>query len=229
MPLAAAKPNRSTGRPKRAEPLLKDVAYAQIKRLILDGELPPGSFLSEQALADRVQVSKTPIRTALVQLQNEGLVSISPRQGIVVVPTSARDIAEMFDIRAAQETFLARRLAGRLTPAQTERLKQNLARQKELAEQNDPVAATQNDFAFHLLLYEFLDNRMLLQFMRHLFDKLYRDAVQVSRNAPGQLLKLYREHDQIARALIKGEGELAAKRVLEHLEFGRRFLATHGR
>jgi DNA-binding GntR family transcriptional regulator len=228
MPVATPKRTRPTGNGKRGEPLLKDVAYAQIKRLILDGELPPGSFLSEQALADRVQVSKTPIRVALVQLQNDGLVSISPRQGIVVVPTSARDIAEMFDIRAAQETFLVRRLAGRLTPSQIDQLKENLKRHKDLAEQDDPVAATQNDFAFHLLLYEFLGNRMLLQFMKHVFDKLYRDAVQVTRNADGQLEKLHRDHDQIARALIKGDGELAAKRVLDHLEFGRRFLATHG-
>ena len=63
---------------------LKDRAYEELKTLILSEALPPGSFLSERALGQKLGMSKTPVRSAIERLENEGFVSVSPQQGVVV-------------------------------------------------------------------------------------------------------------------------------------------------
>src|SRR6516162_1995631 len=86
--------------------LLRQRAYGELKELIQSGALPAGAFLSERQLVGRLGMSKTPIRAALQQLEGEGLVSVSPQQGILVRELSAREILELFDLRAAVEPFV---------------------------------------------------------------------------------------------------------------------------
>ena len=88
-----------------------------LKQRLLDNDYPPGSFLSERQLAASLGMSKTPIRSALEQVETLGLVAVSPQQGIVVREPSAREITDLFDTRVAVEPFVVSRLAGRgLTP-----------------------------------------------------------------------------------------------------------------
>ena len=93
--------------------LLKDRAYADLKVLIQSGEFPPNTFLSERQLVARLGMSKTPIRSALEHLEAQGLVVVSPQQGIVVTDLSVREITDLFDVRSAIEPFVAARLAER--------------------------------------------------------------------------------------------------------------------
>ena len=86
--------------------LLKDQAYENLKNLILEEVFAPGTFLSERQLAARLDMSKTPIRSALERLETEGYVAVSPQQGIVVRESSLREIVDLFDIRIALEVFV---------------------------------------------------------------------------------------------------------------------------
>ena len=97
--------------------LLKERAYTEIKQRILSGVLAPSTFLSERQMAGQLAMSKTPIRAALQRLEVEGLVTISPQQGIIVRDLSVHEIADLYEMRAALETYVARTLAGRLTVA----------------------------------------------------------------------------------------------------------------
>src|SRR5690349_3749693 len=109
---------------------MKDIAYDNIKQLILAETFEPGAFLSERQLAARLKMSKTPIKSALERLESEGFLGISPQQGIVVQDLTLEEIADHFEVREALETYVARRLAGTLTVEQISRIRTNLAAQQ---------------------------------------------------------------------------------------------------
>jgi DNA-binding GntR family transcriptional regulator len=153
-------------------------------------------------------------------------VSVSPQLGISVREMSLHEIVDLFDIRAALETFVVRSLAGRLRPAQVERLRANLKNQKECAQTGDPQTLTRLDTDFHLLFCEFLDNREITRVLVHLRDKLHRVILRVMSRAEGRLATAVGEHAGIAEAVIRGKGEVAAERVKRHLEFGKQFLMS---
>src|SRR4029078_6640061 len=92
--------------------LLADRAYDALKTSLQSGAYPPGSFLSERQLAARLGMSKTPLKSALVRLEQEGYRRISPQQGIVVREPSVQEVSDLFDLREAIETFAVRRLAA---------------------------------------------------------------------------------------------------------------------
>jgi DNA-binding GntR family transcriptional regulator len=207
-----------------AKVLLRDQAYRQLKQLIQSGTIAAGAFLSERHLVERLAMSKTPIRAALHQLEVEGLVKVSPQQGILVCKLSAREMVELFDLRTALEPFIVRRLAGRVSREQARRLEVNLEAQEKAAIAVDPVATAGLDVEFHQLLAEYLDNREILHPLEKALAKLYRDIVYISRNAEGRLLASYREHAKIAEAVLRPDPDEAARRMEEHLRFGRQFL-----
>lgn len=206
--------------------LLKDKAYKEIKQLILDWTFKPGTFLSERQLAQRLGMSKTPVRSALERLEHEGFVTISPQQGIVVREFSLEEIVDLFDIRIALETFVVKQLSGRLTPEFRARLEENLEDQLKTAQTVDVVAATQLDADFHILLCEALGNQEILRTMLHLRDKLYRVVYRILNHDPKRTATSYEEHRAIASAVIAGQGDHAAGLIVKHLEWGKHALIT---
>lgn len=207
--------------------LLKDVAYRQIRDAIQFGKFPAGTFLSERQLVEQFHMSKTPIRSALEHLEAQGLVKVSPQQGIVVCDLSHREMVELFEVRCALEPFVAASLAGRqLEPRQRTRLEDNIRAQKKAAEEGDALTATRLDVDFHMLLAHLLDNQEILAWMARCFDKLYRAIVRINRHSPNRLLPSYREHTAIARAVVRGQTDTAAQCMTEHLRFGKQFLVS---
>src|SRR5882757_9697413 len=95
---AAETPPKQSG-----TPLLRESAYAQLRAEILSCELPPGAEIREAELAARFQVSKSPVRDALMRLEREGLVITIPRQGYRVAPISLADVQDMFHLRGVLE------------------------------------------------------------------------------------------------------------------------------
>ena len=93
---------------------LQSRAYAELRRLITSGEFPPGSFLSERQLAAQLGMSKTPVHVALERLEADGFVTISAQQGVVVRGLGVEDIVDHYELREAVESWVVRRLAGRL-------------------------------------------------------------------------------------------------------------------
>src|SRR5262249_3432064 len=151
------KPSAPPGRIGR--PLMKEAPYAEIKKRILSGEFTQGRFLSERQPAGQLEMSQTPLLAALEKLQMEGLVTIAPKQGIVVCEISVHDLADQFEVREAFEVFVMRHLAGRLTPDQVGQLRENLDRQQRTIRAGDVPGNIELDSAFHLLLCRFHGNR----------------------------------------------------------------------
>ena len=204
-----------------AHTLLKDQAYENLKRLILEEVFSPGTCLSERQLAARLDMSKTPIRSALARLEAEGFVALPPQQGIVVREPSLREVVDLFDIRIALETFVVQSIAGRLNPEQIGQLRANLELQTQAG---DVVEYTRLDADFHLLLCELFANREILQVMRGGWDKLYREVLGLLRTDAERLMISYGGHEGIVEAVAQGQGAQAVARVREHLEYGKHFL-----
>jgi DNA-binding GntR family transcriptional regulator len=207
-----------------ARGLFKTHAYEELKRLILSGELAPGAFLAERQLAKRLGMSTTPVRSALERLELEGLIGISPQQGAVVRDFSLREIVELYEIRLALEPFVARHVAGRLTPGQVDRLNANLDAQRENLTRRDIPLCVRLDEDFHTLFSEFLDNQEILRVMLQLRDKTHRVFHRVFSLNPGRMATSFQEHKVIAETVIAGDPDLAAQRVEAHLDYGRRAL-----
>jgi DNA-binding GntR family transcriptional regulator len=207
-----------------ARRLLADRAYDALKGALQSGKYPPGSFLSERQLARGLGMSKTPLKSALVRLEQEGFIRVSPQQGIVVREPSVQDIVELFDLREAIETYVVQRIAGRLTPEQTAQLKQNLREQEEAARKGAVPEATRLDTEFHTLVCRIFGNREMIQSLARMREKLHLHILGNLSRRPERLMTSYREHAAIAAALMGGKGARAAELVRTHLEYGRRFV-----
>ena len=205
-------------------PTLATRAYEDLKRLLMKGAYVPGDFLTEGELARRLKMSKTPVRTALTRLEMDGFVTVSPQQGIVVREASIHDVLDIFDIRMALETFVVRRLATTISPPQVDRLRANLEAQAKAAKEQDTQTTTRLDTEFHLMLCDFAGNLEIRDVMERLRGKLHRIILGIQNKNPARILEGNREHAEIAEAIIQGRGEDAARLVVQHLEWGKKYL-----
>lgn len=216
--------DRLNGGPGRH--LMKERAYAEIKRGILAGVFLPGSFLAERQLAERLGMSKTPVRAALERLTIEGFVAISPQQGIIIRDLNVHEIAEQYEIRAALETYVVRALAGRLASEQIKRLQTNLKAQAALRDADDVLRAVELDAEFHTLFCDFLGNQEILRVMAQLRERIQRVITKVFRLNRDRFAASFEEHRAIADAVIEGKADLAAQLIEQHLERGKQNLLS---
>jgi len=206
--------------------LLKERAYEEIKRRLLNNDYPPRSFLAERQLAEQLGMSKTPVKAALERLEHEGFITVSPQQGIVVRELAFEEIADQYEIRAALETYIVRAVAGRLTAGQVARLKANLKAQERIRGKGDVGRGVELDAAFHALFAESLGNQEILRVMVQLRERMQRVITTVFQLNPGRIDSSYDEHRAIADAVIAGNGPDAARLVEWHLEVGKQLLLT---
>jgi DNA-binding GntR family transcriptional regulator len=201
--------------------LLKERAYDEIKRLILEGSLSPGTFLAERQLAARLGMSKTPVRSALERLESEGFISISPQQGAIIRDISVDEIADQYEIRTALESYVVRTVSGRLNAAQVAEVRANLERQRANLEHPEVERSVALDEEFHALFATFLGNREILRVMGQLRDKIHRVIFRVFTLNPGRMANSFAEHTAIAEAVIAGDAPTAAVRIEQHLQVGK--------
>jgi DNA-binding GntR family transcriptional regulator len=209
-----------------ARSLLKERAYERIKDRLLNNHYPPGSFLSERQLAEHLGMSKTPVKAALERLEAEGFISVSPQQGIVVRELSIHEIADLYEIRAALESYTLRAVAGRLKPEQASRVRANLQAYARLRGSGDVARGVELDAAFHTQFVEFLGNGEILRVIVQLREKMQRVVTQVFRLCPARIDTSYDEHAAIAAAVIDGNGSRAAEMIVRHLELGKRLILS---
>lgn len=216
-----ARPNGTSGRS-----LLKERAYSEIKQRIVDGVFAPSTFLSERQLAGQLDMSKTPVRAALDRLEQEGLVSTSPQQGVIVRDLSVHEIADLYEMRAALETYTVRAIAGRVTEEQKRLVQENLRAQQKACPKGDVQTVVTLDAAFHMLLCSFLGNDEMVRVMSQLRDKVFRVISRVFQVNPPRIHQSFVEHKAIADAIFAGQADVAAQRIVEHLERGKKHLLS---
>jgi DNA-binding GntR family transcriptional regulator len=208
--------------PPAKTPPLHLRAYEEIKQLIVSGEFPPDTFLSERQLALRLGMSKTPVHIALKRIESEGFVIISPQQGIVVRGLAPGDILDHYELREAIEGFVVRKLAGKLSEPQVTALLRSLQEQDEALKKGLLARCLELDAEFHLTLASFLGNQQILATMEQLRDKIRLVILRVSSLHRARFEESVREHRRIVDHMIAGRPEAAEQALLDHLEAGKR-------
>jgi DNA-binding GntR family transcriptional regulator len=198
-------------------------AYLATKELVLTGELPAGHLLSEGDIAERLGMSRTPVREAFLRLQAEDLLRLIPKRGAVVAPVPPGEADDVLDAREALETAAVTRMVhGRGTGASlTEAaagLRAILRRQREHAESGDLAAFAETDEAFHRAIVAAGGNALTTRFYATLADRQRRMSMHALRPNPDQLEVVLREHSALADAIADGDADRFAALLRSHLD-----------
>ena len=205
---------------------LVDAAYEQVRRRILDNIWPPGHRALEQEVALALGMSRTPVREALMRLQNEGLIEVIPRHGLRVLPVSPTDMGEIYQILTALECMAAELLARRQPSAQelaplvaaTQAMDTALA-----ADDLDAWAAA--DERFHAQLVDLAGNRQLQATVLNYWDRAHRARMFTLRLRP-KPVNSTQEHMQMVQRLQAGDSAGAAAVTRAHRERASRELVA---
>lgn len=192
-----------------------DQAYVQLKQLILDGTLPAGAQMLELEAAARLNMSRTPVREAMVRLRQEGIVEIRPRHGMRVLPISADDMRDIYEIMTALEGTAAESVARRgMTTRQLSSLQGAVHDMDKALEQQDLLAWASADERFHLTLVELSGNQRLIQMVAQLWDQAHRARLLTLRLRPTPT-DSNRDHEAVVQAIIDGKPD-EARRIHEN-------------
>jgi DNA-binding GntR family transcriptional regulator len=197
-----------------------DMVAALIREQIITGELPAGEQLRQRDLAQRFQVSQTPVREAMRRLESEGLVIGDTHRGFTVVEPDDGPVEENFQIRAALESLGASLAARKIDAAGLARLKELNDEMRALGAgpdgQGDPRYAGLNR-EFHFTVYEYARSPLLLSLMRLLWASLHGVPKHGGPKAPRTHAESARQHDEILAALRAGDPAAAAAGTYQHI------------
>ena len=196
---------------------LRDVVFNTLRQAILRGEMEPGERLMEIQLADKLGVSRTPIREAIRKLELEGLVIMIPRKGAEVAHITEKDMRDVLEVRAALEELAATLACRNVTPERIEELKMANKRFEAAIISKDVVAIVDADVNFHDIIYAMTDNQRLIQIINNLREQMYRYRFEYIKDA-NMREDLRREHREITDAIIKGECERAKAAISIHID-----------
>ncbi len=198
---------------------LRQVAYREIKRRILDGSFEPGSLLSENQLAENLGISRTPVREALRDLAGGSLVRILPQRGIIVSALSVTDISEVYQLREQLECF-ATRLAGEMmTDEDGACLSADHRQAVRCLAAGRLRPAYDAAVKMHAKIIAMARNDRLSRFMEQLADEAHRYGLLTLRSGHAQ--QAIDEHGGIIDALLQRDGDLAAALMRQHLRADR--------
>ena len=196
---------------------LREIVFDTLRQAIISGDLAPGERLMEVQLAEELGVSRTPVREAIRQLEQEGLVELVPRKGAYVTDISMSDLADVFEIRYALEGLAARLAAERATEEQIRELEDLLEKIDETIEAGDFRRVVELDTQFHELLYAASGNQQLQGILSQLRKQVHRFRLQ-SLAKPGRMAIALKEHRAIVDAVARRELQAAKERSQEHIQ-----------
>jgi len=193
--------------------MLTQAVVERIKGAIESGTLPAGSAVGQQELADRLGVSRQPIRQALPLLIAEGWIQSLPNRRLLVRELAAHEVDEIFAVRRLLEPIAVAASIERATPAMLRRLKFAL---EEYEAADTPAELESADVAFHEALYSRCENATLLRLIEHLRRSLKR-VYELKPTGSALRKKAIAEHRKLATLCEQGDARAASAALLEHL------------
>lgn len=203
--------------------LYQEVAE-RLRQRIFSHELPPGTWIDEQALAIDYGISRTPLREALKVLAAEGLVTLKPRRGCYVTEISERDLDEIFPLMAMLEGRCAFEATEKSTKDDLARLDQLHAQLEKHSERGDKERFFETNQEFHRLVQELADNRWLMQVIQDLRKVLKLTRLH-SLSLDGRLQQSLEEHRAIMGGFKTRDARRAEKAMHDHILSAREALA----
>lgn len=196
---------------------LRDVVFNTLREAILRGELKPGERLMEIQLANKLGVSRTPIREAIRKLELEGLVLMIPRKGAEVAQITEKSLRDVLEVRRVLENLAVQLACLRMSPQTLADLKAAARAFEEILGGEDVTAVAEADVAFHDVIYMATDNQRLISLLNNLREQMYRYRVEYLKKKECHKQLLW-EHQEIIRAIEAGEIDVATKITEQHID-----------
>lgn len=196
---------------------LRDVVFNTLRQGILTGELKPGERLMEIHLANRLGVSRTPIREAIRMLELEGLVKMVPRRGAEVSRISKQDLRDVLEVRRSLDSLAVCLACERITAEEKTALKEAAIEFERSTKTKDATTIAKADVHFHDIILAASKNNRLIQLVNNLAERVYRyrlEYIKDSRNHP----RLIEEHDEILKSIERGEKQKAQTAIEAHID-----------
>ncbi|MBP1933893.1 GntR family transcriptional regulator [Ammoniphilus resinae] len=199
---------------------VREYVYEQLKSNILSGVYRPGQRLIEATLAEELEVSRTPIRDALNRLEIDGLITTSPHKGIFVTKITKRDVQDFYQTRAVLEGLSAKLAAEVAEEKELEEFKLLLTEMEHIferdREQINYKEIAQSNVKFHQKICKMSKNDVLFRMLGSL-DSAITLIRSTSWTNYNRKFQTYLEHQEIAKAILERNGELAQRKAEEHI------------
>ena len=195
---------------------LRELVFTTLRQAILKGELQPGERLMEIQLAEKMGVSRTPIREAIRKLANEGLVTMIPRKGAIVAGISEKMLRDVLRVRMVLEKMAYEYAFENITDEAIEDLKAAERGFEAAVESNDLVGIAEADEKFHFIIYEAAGNDKLMEILTTLKENMYRYRMEYAKNRDIRT-DLIEDHRAIVETLAERDAESGLKLVENHI------------
>jgi DNA-binding GntR family transcriptional regulator len=196
---------------------LREVIFNTLRKAIIIGELKPGERLMEVQLAEKMGVSRTPVREAIRKLELEGLVDMLPRKGAHVADLSVKDIMDVLEVRSTLDGLASSLSALRITDEELKELKHVQSQFVNYVEKDNLQGSIKKDVEFHDIIYRSSRNEKLIQITNNLREQVHRFRVIYLKDYSSSR-ELIREHMDICEAIIGRDSEAAQKFAQKHIK-----------
>ena len=195
---------------------LRDVVFNTLRQAILRGEMEPGERLMEIQLAQKLGVSRTPIREAIRKLELEGLVIMIPRKGAEVAHITEKDMRDVLEVRCTLEELAVALACKNVTPERIMDLRAANKVFESAIVSKDVVNIVDADVQFHDTIYAMTDNDRLTQIINKLREQMYRYRLEYVKDARTHSI-LINEHNDIIQKLADKDVEGAKMFMRQHI------------
>ena len=196
---------------------LRDVVFKTLRQGILTGELKPGERLMEIHLANKLGVSRTPIREAIRKLELEGLVTMIPRRGAEVAQITEKSMKDVLEVRKVLDDLSVELACERITEEEKELLKNACVDFEEAVKTGDFAKIAKTDVAFHDIIVTATRNIRLSQMVNNLAEQMYRYRFEYIKDS-SQHARLVQEHEEICQGIIAGDKKRALEAIEAHID-----------
>ncbi len=196
---------------------LKDIAYQSLRNEILSGKIPGGAHITESSIANRLNMSRTPVREALQRLTQEKLITALPRAGYIIEDMSNEDIQDIFSARFEIEALVIRKAVQFISGEELKMLETNIDNAKACIKTGELEKMTQLDLEFHSIIYQAARSKTFYRICRNLGDLTmkYRHGLNLVRDLWNEAIE---NHTTIYQALLSKDEEKAVEAINRHGE-----------
>ena len=195
---------------------LRDVVFQTLRQAILREDLAPGERLMEIPLANKLGVSRTPLREAIRMLEQEGLVVMIPRRGAQVAGISEKSLRDVLEVRKSLEKLAVELACERMTEEDMKEMNRAEEAFSAAVHEGDALRIAETDEQFHDVIYNSTGNTKLVQLLNNLREQMYRYRLEHIKDEKSRL-SLLEEHQRMMTALRSRDVELAKKAAGEHI------------
>lgn len=196
---------------------LRDVVFQTLRQAILREDLAPGERLMEIPLANKLGVSRTPLREAIRMLEQEGLVVMIPRRGAQVAGISEKSLRDVLEVRKSLEKLAVELACERMTEEDMKEMNRAEEAFSAAVHEGDALRIAETDEQFHDVIYNSTGNTKLVQLLNNLREQMYRYRLEHIKDISSRQ-EIVREHEEILDAITRHDKETAIRLMSSHIE-----------